>query len=160
MSVYCCTGSREHWYQSAARFDQVARKVGEDDLSSENFGLWGTSRENRHWFSAERGDRIICYAKQPVGGIIGVGEIYKKKSMNSREFIWQDEWENSSVIYHNLIVFEKLGFLPYEMWGTDNLDLSNRGVTAAGIKRMHGDNAELIDLRPKVRDKWNVRLVP
>jgi hypothetical protein len=66
----------------------------------------------------------------------------------------------SSVIYDNLIVFEKLGFLPYGTWETDNLDLSNRGVTAAGIKRMHGDNAELIDLRPKVRDKWNVRLVP
>jgi predicted RNA-binding protein len=86
----------------------------------EHGNIWGLRKTQQHlWDSISENDKVLFYATQPVGGIIGHGIIRTKFRQDKP--LWPEEVRRHEVIWPLRFEFDVELCLPQEVWKTKKL---------------------------------------
>lgn len=116
-------------------------------------GIWGVRDSpvlKRHWENLKKGDYVLFYAKRPIKGVIGYGQIESKNKQNVP--IWPDEQREARVIYPWRFYFNINHILSPKLWNEESLKIE--GIPfQAGLSPI--SNLETIKRIIKViNEKW------
>ena len=86
----------------------------------EHGNIWGLRRTQQHlWENLGESDRVLFYATQPVGGIIGHGIVRTKFRQNKP--LWPEEVRKNEIIWPLRFEFDVESCLPEKEWKTKKL---------------------------------------
>ena len=106
----------------------------------EHGNIWGLRRTQQHlWENLGESDRVLFYATQPVGGIIGHGRVRTKFRQN--EPLWPEEIRKNEVIWPLRFEFDVESCLPQREWKAKKLT-SKEIWPRAGFQLLSKDMAE------------------
>jgi hypothetical protein len=104
-AAWIAVGSPDHWQLA---FDQG--------------GIWGViETHERQWKRLGRGDLIFAYAKAPVSGLIGIGQVTKTFKQNVP--LWPPEVQSNKVIWPLRFEFDVLHLVPTARWKVEKIKL-------------------------------------
>jgi hypothetical protein len=104
-AAWIAVGSPDHWQLA---FDQS--------------GIWGVIESHEpQWKRLARGDLIFAYAKAPVSGIVGIGQVTKTFKQNVP--LWPPEIKSNKVIWPLRFEFDVLHLVPTRRWKAEKIRL-------------------------------------
>ena len=110
------------------------------DTAFEHKNIWGLKKsQQRLWDTLTEGDRVLFYATQPVGGIIGHGLVRTK--FRQIKPLWPEELRKHEVIWPLRFEFDVEACLPRNEW-KDNRIISKEIWPRAGFQLISKDLAE------------------
>jgi predicted RNA-binding protein len=125
MSYWLVVGSKKNW-----------------EIAFAHRNIWGLKRTQRLlWESIEEKDKIILYATQPVGGVIGYGKVRTKFVQDKP--LWPDEIKNNKVIWPLRFEFDVEFCLPPKKW-KDEKFISKELFPRAGFQKLNDSIAKKI----------------
>src|SRR5439155_15460932 len=105
MAAWVAVGSPEHWQLA---FDQG--------------GIWGLIESHEpQWKRLSRGDLIFSYAKSPISGLVGLGQVTKTFRQNVP--LWPPEVQSNKVIWPLRFEFDVLQLVPTPRWKLERIKL-------------------------------------
>jgi len=106
----------------------------------EHGNIWGLKKTQQHlWDSLTENDRVVFYATQPVGGIIGHGIVRTKFRQNKP--LWPEEVRRNKNIWPLRFEFDVESCLPQKEWKAKKL-VSKAIWPRAGFQLLSKDIAE------------------
>jgi hypothetical protein len=107
--------------------------------------IWGLKPAHRAAFEAmESGDMIWIYAKSPVKGVIGLGQV-KDKYFDNRTLIWPEEHGERRVIWPHRFRIQLLKVIDAEAWRTDKIDIRDFNLFwQNGFQPLSGEHTSAI----------------
>jgi predicted RNA-binding protein len=110
------------------------------DTAFEHGNIWGLRKSQQHlWDTLAEGDRVLFYATQPVGGVIGHGLVRTK--FRQIKPLWPEELRKHEVIWPLRFEFDVEACLPRNEW-KDNRIVSKEIWPRAGFQLISKDIAE------------------
>ena len=104
--VWIAVGSAEHWQLA---FDQG--------------GIWGLVESHEpQWKRLTRGDMVFCYAKSPISGLVGYGQVTKTFRQNVP--LWPPEVRENKVIWPLRFEFDLIYLVPTPRWKSECVKLA------------------------------------
>lgn len=90
------------------------------DTAFKHGNIWGLKERQRHlWQSLDENDKLLFYATQPVGGIIGYGTVRTKFKQNKP--LWPDELKEYKVIWPLRFEFDVAFCLSPDKWASNKI---------------------------------------
>jgi len=103
MNYWLVVGSKKNW-----------------DIAFKHKNIWGLRKTQRLlWEKIDEKDKILFYATNPVGGIIGYGKVRTKFVQDKP--LWPDEVKENEVIWPLRFEFDVEFCLPPDNWTNDRL---------------------------------------
>lgn len=125
MNYWLVVGSKENW-----------------DTAFKHRNIWGLRKTQRLlWESINEKDRLLFYATQPVGGIIGYGRVRTKFIQDKP--LWPDELKSNEVIWPLRFEFDVEFGLPPDKWKSEKI-ISKELFPRAGFQQINESTAKSI----------------
>lgn len=103
MNYWLVVGSKKNW-----------------DTAFQHRNIWGLRKTQRIlWESISEKDKVLFYATQPIGGIIGHGRVRTKFVQDKP--LWPDELKNNEVIWPLRFEFDVEFCIPPDKWKNDKI---------------------------------------
>ncbi|TES87986.1 MAG: hypothetical protein E3J93_04220 [Dehalococcoidia bacterium] len=110
------------------------------DTAFEHGNIWGLKKSQQHlWDTLSEGDRVLFYATQPVGGVIGHGIIRTK--FRQGKPLWPEELRKHEIIWPLRFEFDVESCLPRREWNVSKI-ISKEIWPRAGFQLISRDIAE------------------